>query len=134
MGRSNSITNLTVRLPAVAGRRRASAVGLGLMGAGFIVGHPLRGPRLFADQGVEIGDAAGAGGLFGVVFDLLLALRPDALQRQRIVERLYASRRLAHEDDAAVVGLHQLPFGLFGIGESRGQGGYAAGEAVETVP
>src|ERR1035438_5765115 len=55
------------------------AVMLGLMGAGFIVGHPLRGPRLIANQGVEIGDAAGAGGLFGIVFDLLLALRFDAL-------------------------------------------------------
>ena len=71
------------------------------MGAGFIVGHPLRGPRLFADQRVEIRDAAGAGGLFGIVFDLLLALRLDAFERLQIVQRLDAGRRLAHEDDAS---------------------------------
>src|ERR1035437_9876052 len=102
MGRSNSITNLTVRLPAVAGRRRAAAVMSGLMGAGVMVGHPLRGPRLFADQGVEIGDAAGAGGLFGIVFDLLLALRLDALEGLQIVDRLTAGRGGAKEDDSGV--------------------------------
>src|ERR1019366_2433946 len=106
---------------------------LGLMGAGFIVGHPLRGPRLFADQRVEVGDAAGAGGLFGIVSDLLLALRFDAFERLQIVERHDAGRRLAHEDDASIVGLHQLPFRLFGIGQRRRQSVYFPGEAVETV-
>src|ERR1035437_9238076 len=122
MGRSNSITNLTVRPQAVADRGSAPAVMLGSMGAGFIVGHPLRGPRLLADESVEIGDSAGAGGLFGIVFDLLLALRLDGPQGLQIVERLNSGGRLAHEDDAAVAGLHQLPFGLFGGGERRGRG------------
>ena len=63
----------------ISGFSSTSAVMLGLMGAGFIVRYPLGGPRLFADEGVEIGDAARAGGTLGIVFDLLPALRLDAL-------------------------------------------------------
>src|ERR1035437_1509145 len=75
-GTSSTSSTLPTRISSSS---RTSTVMLGLMGAGFIVGHPLRGPRVLADLCVEFADAAGAGGLFGIVFDPLLALRLDAL-------------------------------------------------------
>src|ERR1017187_10060201 len=111
----------------------ARIAGLSLVGAGVIVRRPLCGPPLFADQRVKIGHAAGAAGMLGIVFDLLLALRLDALECLQAIERLHPGGRLAHEYNTPIVGLHQFPFRLFGVGKSRRQGVYAAVEAVKTV-